>query len=352
MSKETSEWLNQNVLVGFTSKRGNAWHYRASDQGTETNHYLNAIPVEDVERRLFNWQAQEFDLSYSVPCAFEDADMDHFDDDGLTYKTVSVPDHKLIGRSDTHEVFRVFRSGYTIHQYDEWLLKSVADLLDDDLSIASAGLLKNGGVAWVSIELPDNIQTPSGFTIRPQLLSTTSHNGSLSTTFKQTATAVVCDNTLSWGLKNNGQVFRSRHSSKSTLKLGDARKALELVHTGGESIVSEIERLSSIDVTKKQFDLIVNQLSPVPTLGDSNQAGVTRAENRQYAVRRLWETDPRVTPWAGTALGVVQAWNTYNHHLKGAETSRTERNMMNTVSGKTDKDDDLVMEVIKEVVMA
>ena len=31
MSKETSNWLNNNVLVGMTDKRGNAWHYKASE---------------------------------------------------------------------------------------------------------------------------------------------------------------------------------------------------------------------------------------------------------------------------------------------------------------------------------
>jgi len=57
MSKETSEWLNQNVLVGYTETRGNAWHYKASDQGEEANHYDGAVPLEDVNRRLFDWEA-------------------------------------------------------------------------------------------------------------------------------------------------------------------------------------------------------------------------------------------------------------------------------------------------------
>ena len=45
MSKETQEWLNRNVLIGYTERRGNAWHYRASDQGDEPNHYPGAIPL-------------------------------------------------------------------------------------------------------------------------------------------------------------------------------------------------------------------------------------------------------------------------------------------------------------------
>ena len=114
----------------------------------------------------------------------------------------------------------MFKHSYAIHQYKDWLLDTVANLVDDtDIAIASAGLLQNGGVAWVSIELPDNIKTPQGFEIRPQLLATTSHNGSLSTTFKQTATAVVCDNTLAWGLRDSGQVSRVRHTTNSGFKL-------------------------------------------------------------------------------------------------------------------------------------
>jgi hypothetical protein len=39
VSAETTEWLNKNVLVGFTKQRGNAWHYRMAEQGDEPNHY-------------------------------------------------------------------------------------------------------------------------------------------------------------------------------------------------------------------------------------------------------------------------------------------------------------------------
>jgi hypothetical protein len=66
MSAETEEWLNQNILIGFTAKRGNAWHYRASAQGAESNHYEGAIPTEDVVRRLFDWDFLIGDISSTV----------------------------------------------------------------------------------------------------------------------------------------------------------------------------------------------------------------------------------------------------------------------------------------------
>ena len=48
MTRETLTHLNTNTLIGMTDQRGAAWHYRAEEQGEETNHYLGPIPVDDV----------------------------------------------------------------------------------------------------------------------------------------------------------------------------------------------------------------------------------------------------------------------------------------------------------------
>ena len=59
MSRETLTHLNTQTLIGYTSKRGQAWHYRAEHQGSEPNHYEHAVPVADVRRRLFHWSPVE-----------------------------------------------------------------------------------------------------------------------------------------------------------------------------------------------------------------------------------------------------------------------------------------------------
>ncbi len=75
-----------------------------------------------------------------------------------------------------------------MHQYETWLLETVANILDDDLSISSAGLLRGGAIAWVEVSVPENITTPEGVEFRPNLLTTTSFDGSIATTFKRTIT--------------------------------------------------------------------------------------------------------------------------------------------------------------------
>jgi phage/plasmid-like protein (TIGR03299 family) len=208
MSQETLDWLNTNVLVGFTDKRGTAWHYRASEQGAEPNHYPGPVPVEDVRRRLFHWTAEEVPLFHSVPCAANSSGASGTDENGRAYQLRPVPGTKAIRRSDTNEVLGIFKEGYQPHQPGAWLVGNVANLLGDELGVGSAGLLRGGAQAWVQVEVPDSVSTPEGVTFRPNLLAATSFDGSLSTTYRRTATIVVCDNTMAQGLGEPGHAYK------------------------------------------------------------------------------------------------------------------------------------------------
>ena len=175
MSKETLQHLNTNTLIGFTDNRGHAWHYRAEEQGDEPNHYPGAIPIVDVQRRLFAWTAESRRVAVELPADVES--MTHLDDQGQPMSWAVVEDRQGICRSDTGSAMGIFSAGYTPHQYGEWLLTTVANLLDDDLSISSAGLLRGGAVAWVEVSVPETITTPEGVAFRPNLLATKSIGG-------------------------------------------------------------------------------------------------------------------------------------------------------------------------------
>ncbi len=56
---------------------------------------------------------------------------------------------------------------------------------------------------------PTTITTPEGVEFRPNLLATTSFDGSIATTFKRTVTATVCDNTRELALAEKAQQSRS-----------------------------------------------------------------------------------------------------------------------------------------------
>lgn len=325
MSRETREWLSQNTLIGFTEKRGNAWHYRQGDD----NHYTGAIPVDDVLRRLFPWSPVEVAEQWT------------FNGQLITGKD------KVIVRSDTGAKLGTFTEGYRMHPYPEWLIENVGRLIDDEVQIGSAVLLKQGKIAAVQIEVPDNFETPEGVVFRPFLLATTSFDGSIATTYKRNFTAVVCDNTLDMGLSEKGQQIKIRHSRNSLDgKVAAAREALNLIHQAADDFSEQVANLCDLPVSEVVWENIVTELTKIEDDNPSKTA-LTLSGKKRDTLMGLWRSDERVTPWAGTAFGAFQALNTYRQHaatVRGA--TRPERNMMNTVLGVTGKEDRANLELI------
>jgi phage/plasmid-like protein (TIGR03299 family) len=265
-----------------------------------------------------------------------------------------VEDKQAICRDDNHAVMGLFASGYTMHQYREWLLTTVANVLDDDLAISSAGLLREGAIAWVEVSVPDSITTPEGVVFRPNLLATTSFDGSIATTFKRTVTDVVCDNTRDTALAEAGQTYKVRHSRYSHAKLADARAALEMVHTIADDFMEEVAQLCATPVNTTQWEKFLDAHVPRTDLAGSPLQGRARtlAERKRDGLQRLYRHDQRVAPWSGTAHGVIQAVNTYEHHegtVRG--TQRSERNMLRTVTGDFGKLDRKTRETLSKILV-
>lgn len=328
MSQETSQWLNQYTLIGFTEKRGNAWHYRESDQGVEPNHYPGPVPVEDVLRRLFDWKPVRNDLYVRRGDGFQ-----------------LVEGRQAIVRNDDGTVLGIFKDGYQPPDYAEWCITNVANILDDELGIGSAGLLRSGAQAWVQVEMPENIQTPEGVTFRPFLVACDSADGSLARTYKTGSQLVVCDNTLSAALSSkDGSTFKLKHTRYNDLRISDARQALNIVHSMADDFAAEVAKLCAEDVSPQRWVKVLDQLVPVP---EDEGRGKTVALNKREKLIDLYTGDPRVAPWKDTAFGVLQAFNTYLHHEGTVRrVSRAERNMSNAVTGRTDAEDMKVLQAL------
>ena len=99
--------------------------------------------------------------------------------------------------------------------------------------------------------MPDTITTPEGVAFRPNLLATTSFDGSIATTYKRTVTDTVCDNTRELALSERGQEVKVKHSRNSHAQLAPARKALALVHTLGDEFAAEVAQLCATTVTRR-----------------------------------------------------------------------------------------------------
>lgn len=342
MSRETDWWLNNNTLIGFSDKRGTAWHYRKELQGGEPNHYPDAIPMDDVLRRLFNFTVEERTMYIEV--APTDGESDR--------AFAAVPNRKAMVCSDNDDVLGVFKSGYRGHQYQEWLIDNIAILIDssaNELGIGSAGLLRNRGQAWVSIEVPDSVTTPEGVEFRPNLLGVTSFDGSLATTFKKVVTEVVCDNTKDAALGEVGQQIKIKHSRYSDLRIHDAREALAIVFTIADDFSAEVKRLCKWEITPAQFEKLLHTIVPIDE--DTAKAGITRANSKREQIQMLYVRDPRAATWTGTAYGALAAFNTYAHHYTTVKNNvpRIIRNMENVVTDKFADHDKFILDQLAAI---
>jgi phage/plasmid-like protein (TIGR03299 family) len=359
MSKETIEWLNQNVLIGNTEKRGNAWHWRASAQGEESNHYPKFIPVEDVARRLFAFEAIEPQAAYLVPATFDPELLGTQTlVNGEWFNVVVDKEHKAIVDSETGVVFNYPTNDWQQHSYKKWLLDNVASILDDDLGITSAGLLRRRGLAWVEVSIPDNIETLEGVTFRPNLLVGTSYDSTVATFLKRTIGETVCDNTLHANRNGAGEEFRVKHTLNSGLRIGDARKALNIIFSAADDFTKQIHDLCATDVTEQQWQDVLGALFPYPEKESEHKPGRSWSgiDNKRAKIDELYHYDERCAPWTGNAYGVVQTLNTWKiHHATVRNTSgggRAERYQLNVINGNLDAWDTLVLDTVDKVLVS
>ena len=332
MSIETLEYLQRNILVGFTETRGNAWHYRVDLQGEESNHYPGPVPEEDVNRRLFDWEAVE------RPVLVEHSPGD----------VSVVPGFKAIVHGETGHLFTIARPSYVIHQYRTWLTEVLKTIVrESELRIGSAGVLRQGARAFVMIQTPQTLRSRSGLELQPQILAATSHDSSLATTYKLVSTFVVCDNTLAIALAEKTRSYKTKHSMKSWFRLGEAHSALNILASGSDLMVDFVDSLADVSVTDAQWQEIVERLLPIK---DEHKGNIRQKMlNKREAIDAMYRNDQRCAPWTGTALGAFQAFNTHELHIAGPDRNRFDRNFSRVISRIGEKRDVSTIDVILTV---
>lgn len=325
MSMETREWLSTMTRIGDTDARGNAWHYRMGDN----NHFPGAIPPEEIEQLLCENAPLEQPLYIKQ----------------LDGSFVEVPNFKgMANRADRDHIHSVHSSGYATHDFKSHLFDNAVRLLGDDVHFSSAGILAKGGVAWIELAITQTM-SKEGFTYRPHLLGHTSSNGRYETGFGRKIQATVCDNTLNVAYGETGQSISWRHTKGSTMRIKDAAEALGIILSEAARFEAEVEDLLTWKVNPALFSRYLDEMIPEKNKDTGELlmgAALTRAERMREDMNQMWNADPRVSPWGGTALGILQLSNTRQHHntrITKATAHQVERNMLNAISGKTDATD-------------
>lgn len=354
MSKETTRWLNANVMQGFTedASKWAAQPYAVARKTAEgdttwqpwfadddyTGRFSGAVPVEAVMERLLNWQAVKAPAFSDMSCDIDEAT--NIGVDGKPTHRQREANYAFIKRSDNGFTMNCRSDDYQVHQYNEWFIDNIANMLHGELAIESAGLLMGGGVFWVSVSLPESFSTSSGFALRPRILGYGSHNSKFTSSYMRNEKSPICDNSLDVEIAGRDRhSIKVRHSAKSMGKLAVIRDALGLLYAAADEDLAFFERLAEWDVQDREFKGLMDQLYPVPAAEVvdgkvKNQRSITMAESRREDIATMYVMDDRASKWRGSALGVLQAFNTWDQQERSVMGERFERQMLGSLSGQ------------------
>jgi phage/plasmid-like protein (TIGR03299 family) len=237
----------------FASLRQPAWH----NLGTVFQDEVNTAEMLSLAH-LDNWNVRLEEVP--VPAGF------------TSDKTYSFVSRTNPFNKDQTDILGIVGERYTPLQNED-LFSFGDNLLDGGGRWETAGSIKGGRVVFGSIALQNSITLdPNGIAdkIDNYLLINTSHDGSIAIQASITPVRVVCANTLNLALSSfkgknaSKQTFKIRHTQTAEGKIAVAREALGLANTYIDEFSELANKLIQTEITKAQFDKIVELAYPAP----------------------------------------------------------------------------------------
>ena len=289
----------------FASLRQPAWH----NLGTVFQDEVNTAEMLSLAK-LDNWNVRLEEVP--VPAGFS------------SDKTYSFVSRTNPFNKDQTDILGIVGERYTPLQNED-LFSFGDNLLDGGGRWETAGSIKGGRVVFGSIALANSITLdPNGIAdkIDNYLLINTSHDGSIAIQASITPVRVVCANTLNLALssfkgkKASKQTFKIRHTQTAEGKIAVARQALGLANTYIDEFSELANKLIQTEITKAQFDKIVELAYPEP---EKDSKGSMKKWNSKVDLLN----DIYVGQYNNTIAGT--AWGAYNALTERLDWYRTAR---------------------------
>lgn len=239
---------------------------------------------------------------------------------GLVWDAVKFPAHDEKGpipgwcsvrRSDTDGYLGLVKPSYHLFQSTD-LGKLGDDILDSSgAHWHTAGALDYGRIIWGLAKFDKDLYVKGDDSpIEDYLLLTTGHDGRHALTGASTQVLVVCKNTQTAALKGSVNKFTVKHTGGMPVRIGDARKALDMHFKYREDLIAVLN-----DLTTRKLDLpgfIDFTEALIPDAEGVANPYKTRGERERLAT--LWKSEDTVTRLPDTAYKAYQAVTFYTDH--------------------------------------
>jgi phage/plasmid-like protein (TIGR03299 family) len=190
--------------------------------------------------------------------------------------------------------------------------------LQEEAQVASAGLLRDGSVAILTLYLGEDYLVPGLESERRgrYLNVVNSFDASYALTAVNSDVRMVCANTLRWNLRQPRKVA-IRHTGLMADKLEHARRALGLADRYAQLQAIVAEHLVEETVTAAKAEEFFATLVPLPvdSAGKAQEGrALNNARQLREALANLYWTNPTVAPVQGSRWGLLQAVTFYTNH--------------------------------------
>lgn len=183
----------------------------------------------------------------------------------------AVPDRKVLYRSDTLKPLSVVSRDYNVVQPRAIVEFFDAMVKSGGFSIETAGALSGGKRVWALAKLGDGVDIIGQDRVRPYMLAATSYDATMATVVKFVNERVVCHNTITAALGEDGKQIKIYHSQEfdPTRVRQDMGVALDAF----EAWVIKARRMASYELKDEEAALLTADLvGPLTKLEDVTQA--------------------------------------------------------------------------------
>jgi phage/plasmid-like protein (TIGR03299 family) len=218
-----------------------------------------------------------------------------------------VSTHKSLVRSTDHQLLGVVSNKYKPLQNHDAFNWFDFLLHDGDVSLESAGSLKDGKRVWVLAKINQSpVDIIQDDPVEPYLLLSNSHDGSSAVWIQFTPIRVVCQNTLSYALSNRnkdqalGRAFRIRHQGNIESKLNQAKSALDFARQRFAIATDEYKAMASCDLNQADLDLYLSLVLDTDTPQSTRaypQIVANFEQGRGNHGATLWDAYNGITEW-------------------------------------------------------
>lgn len=290
--------------AAFVAARESAWHGLGQFKGD------GLLTVPDALRDGFmaNWAVHTEPLFFDLATGLAPEGTKPED---LPFVAQEVPGHFAVVRTNpfdgvTRDVLGVVGHQYKVIQNEEMAAFAEAVLDVSGAYVSAAGSLKGGRRAFMTLTMPE------GFTVGGQdahdlwFTVATGHDGSLALTGFIGALRVVCQNTLTWGMRTALTKVSIHHSGNLADKMAQAKQALGVVNTWREAVSAGLEGMLATQMTTDEFQAIVEaNFAPIPA-GASRTITERRTEDRNQLVELFTKSETNEFG-RGTRLGAYNS---------------------------------------------